>query len=89
VVGTVKGPSFPYPVKVISQPPMAVAPLSHSARDYVRAFDLTCIALWRDGGLAVADSGRVNRLHSRLAISGRPAPVGAHFFGAFGPSPRK
>jgi len=24
---------------------MAVAPLSHSARDYVRAFDLTCIAL--------------------------------------------
>ena len=27
---------------------MAVAPLSHSARDYVRALDPTCIALWRD-----------------------------------------
>jgi hypothetical protein len=25
------------------------SPVSHSARDYVRAFDLTCIALWRDG----------------------------------------
>ena len=34
-------------------PAMAVAPLSHSARDYVRAFDLTCIALWRDGRLGV------------------------------------
>ena len=33
---------------------MAVAPLSHSARDYVRAFDLTCIALWRDGRLGVS-----------------------------------
>jgi hypothetical protein len=33
---------------------MAVAPLSHSARDYVRAFDLTCIALWRDGSLGVS-----------------------------------
>jgi hypothetical protein len=32
---------------------MAVAPLSHSARDYVRAFDLTRIALWRDGRLGV------------------------------------
>jgi hypothetical protein len=30
------------------------APLSHSARDYVRAFDLTCIALWRDGRLGVS-----------------------------------
>jgi hypothetical protein len=28
---------------------MAVAPLSHSARDYVRAFDLVPVALWRDG----------------------------------------
>jgi hypothetical protein len=35
-------------------PAMAVAPLSHSARDYVRAFDLTCIALWRDGRLGVS-----------------------------------
>jgi hypothetical protein len=33
---------------------MAVAPLSHSARDYVRAFDLSCIALWRDGRLGVS-----------------------------------
>jgi hypothetical protein len=33
---------------------MAIAPLSHSARDYVRAFDLTCIALWRDGRLGVS-----------------------------------
>jgi hypothetical protein len=33
---------------------MAVAPLSHSARDYVRAFDLTCIALLRDGRLGVS-----------------------------------
>ena len=33
---------------------MAVAPLSHSARNYVRAFDLTCIALWRDGRLGVS-----------------------------------
>jgi hypothetical protein len=33
---------------------MAVAPLSHSARDYVRAFDLTCIDLWRDGRLGVS-----------------------------------
>jgi hypothetical protein len=33
---------------------MAVAPLSHSARDYVRAFDLTCIALWHDGRLGVS-----------------------------------
>jgi hypothetical protein len=33
---------------------MAVAPLSHSARDYVRGFDLTCIALWRDGRLGVS-----------------------------------
>jgi hypothetical protein len=33
---------------------MAVAPLSHSARDYVRAFDLTWIALWRDGRLGVS-----------------------------------
>jgi hypothetical protein len=33
---------------------MAVAPLSHSARDYVRAFDLTCIALCRDGRLGVS-----------------------------------
>jgi hypothetical protein len=35
-------------------PGMAVAPLSHSARDYVRAFGLTCIALWRDGRLGVS-----------------------------------
>ena len=33
---------------------MAIAPLSHSARDFVRAFDLTCIALWRDGRLGVS-----------------------------------
>jgi hypothetical protein len=33
---------------------MAVAPLSHSARDYVRAFDLTSIALWRDGRIGVS-----------------------------------
>jgi hypothetical protein len=33
---------------------MAIAPLSHSARDYVRAFDLTSIALWRDGLLGVS-----------------------------------
>jgi hypothetical protein len=33
---------------------MAVAPLSHSARDYVRAYDLTCIALRRDGRLGVS-----------------------------------
>ena len=33
---------------------MAVAPLSHSARDYVRAFDLTCTALWRDGRMGVS-----------------------------------
>jgi len=33
---------------------MAIAPLSHSARDYVRAFDLTSIALWRDGRLGVS-----------------------------------
>ena len=39
---------------MLIQPPMAVAPLSHSARDYVRAFDLTCIALWRDGRLGVS-----------------------------------
>jgi hypothetical protein len=39
---------------VLIHPPMAVAPLSHSARDYVRAFDLTCIALWRDGRLGVS-----------------------------------
>jgi hypothetical protein len=34
--------------------PMTVAPLSSSARDYVRAFDLTSIALWRDGRLGVS-----------------------------------
>jgi hypothetical protein len=33
---------------------MAVAPLSHSARDYVRAFDLTCIDLCGDGRLGVS-----------------------------------
>jgi hypothetical protein len=33
---------------------MAVAPLPSAARDYVRAFDLTCIALWRDGRLGVS-----------------------------------
>jgi hypothetical protein len=33
---------------------MAVAPLSHSARDYVRAYDLTCIALRRDGRTGVS-----------------------------------
>ena len=33
---------------------LILAPLSHSARDYVRAFDLTCIALWRDGRLGVS-----------------------------------
>jgi hypothetical protein len=33
---------------------MAVAPLSRNGRDYVRAFDLTCIALWRDGLLGVS-----------------------------------
>jgi hypothetical protein len=33
---------------------MAVAPLSHSARDYVRAFDLVSVALWRDGRLGVS-----------------------------------
>jgi hypothetical protein len=33
---------------------MAVAPLSHSARDYVRAFDITCIASWHDGRLGVS-----------------------------------
>ena len=32
---------------------MAVAPLSHSARDYVRAFDLMR-CLWRDGRLGVS-----------------------------------
>lgn len=32
---------------------MAVAPLSRDGRDYVRAFDLTSIALWRDGRLGV------------------------------------
>jgi hypothetical protein len=39
---------------VLIQSAMAVAPPSHSARDYVRAFDLTCIALWRDGRLGVS-----------------------------------
>jgi hypothetical protein len=34
---------------------MAIAPLMrHSARNYVRAFDLTCIALWRDARLGVS-----------------------------------
>ena len=33
---------------------MAVAPLPSAARDYVRAFDLTSIALWRDGRLGVS-----------------------------------
>jgi hypothetical protein len=33
---------------------MAVAPLSHSARDYVRAFDLVSVCRWRDGRLGVS-----------------------------------
>ena len=40
---------------------MAVVPLSHSARDYVRAIDLTCIALWRDGRLGVSRNPPVQR----------------------------
>jgi hypothetical protein len=35
-------------------PAMAVAPLSHSARDYVRAFDLVSVCRWRDGRLGVS-----------------------------------
>jgi hypothetical protein len=33
---------------------MAVAPLSHSARDYVRAFDLLSVCRWRDGRRGVS-----------------------------------
>jgi hypothetical protein len=33
---------------------MAIAPLSSSARDYVRAFDLTAICQWRDGRIGVS-----------------------------------
>ena len=46
--------SFLCRVEVLIHPALAVAPLPHSARDYVRAFDLTCIALWRDGRLGVS-----------------------------------
>jgi hypothetical protein len=39
---------------MLIQPAMAVAPLSHSARDYVRAFDLVSVCRWRDGRLGVS-----------------------------------
>ena len=46
-------PSFPCRVGVLIRR-HGDRPLSHSARDYVRAFDLTSIALWRDGLLGVS-----------------------------------
>jgi hypothetical protein len=47
-------PSFPGHIGVLIQLAMAVAPLSHSARDYVRAFDLVSVCRWRDGRLGVS-----------------------------------
>ena len=43
---------------MLIQPAMAVAPLSHSARDYVRAFDLVSVCRWRDGRLGVSRNAK-------------------------------
>ena len=45
---------FPPSRRSAIPPAMAVAPLSHSARDYVRAFDLVSVRRWRDGRLGVS-----------------------------------
>ena len=46
--------SFRSCAEVVIHRAMAVAPLSHSARDYVRAFDLVSVCRWRDGRLGVS-----------------------------------
>ena len=53
-----KGLTFQHPHQNANPAGMAIAPLPHSARDYVRAFDLMAICQWRDG---------------RLGVSGNPA----------------